>query len=215
MKKTFIFYNDWIDYTEDMTLEEKWFFLQTILNYQNWKDLGDISSIKFVWSRVKKQLDENNESYENIVDRNRSNGMKGGRPITRKPNKTQLDLLKPSGTQTNLDNDNDIIINDNKKENKEKNFSFEIEEAKKILDSIPLENELKQTLNLFLEFRKQIKKPLKDISLMSFIKSLKNLSWWNTETAIAILDQSIANGWQGIFELKNSTKKQKIWTDKL
>jgi len=64
MRKTFIFYNDRIDYTEEMTNEEKWLFLQTIVNYQNWKDIWDIWAIKFVWSRVKKQLDADNEKRE-------------------------------------------------------------------------------------------------------------------------------------------------------
>jgi hypothetical protein len=35
MKKTFVFYNDRQDYTEEMTLEEKGLFLQVILDYQN------------------------------------------------------------------------------------------------------------------------------------------------------------------------------------
>lgn len=60
MKKTFVFYNDRQDYTEEMSLEEKGLFLQVILDYQNWKELWDLWSIKFIRSRVKKQLDQDN-----------------------------------------------------------------------------------------------------------------------------------------------------------
>lgn len=69
MKKTFIFYTDWKDYTEEMTLEEKWLFLQTILLYQDWKEVWDISSIKFIRSKIKKQLDEDKEKWEQKVDK--------------------------------------------------------------------------------------------------------------------------------------------------
>ena len=66
MKKTFVFYNDREDYTEEMTMEEKGMLLQAILNYQNWKDVGDIWSIKFVFSRIKKQLNKDNEKRDEI-----------------------------------------------------------------------------------------------------------------------------------------------------
>lgn len=69
MRKTFIFYADWIDYTEEMSLDEKWLFLQTILNYQNWKDLWNIDKIKFVWTRVKKLLDEANQKWDEEIEK--------------------------------------------------------------------------------------------------------------------------------------------------
>lgn len=65
MKKTFIFYTDWIDYTDSMTLEEKWLLFQIILDYQNWKEVtSDNSVIRVLRPRIKKQLDENNEKWE-------------------------------------------------------------------------------------------------------------------------------------------------------
>jgi hypothetical protein len=39
MRKTFIFYSDWIDYTEEMTLEEIGLFMKAILKYQNKEDI--------------------------------------------------------------------------------------------------------------------------------------------------------------------------------
>jgi len=71
MKKTFVFYNDRQDYTEEMTLEEKGLFLQVILDYQNWKELSDTWPIKFVWSRVKKQLDQDNLRRSEEIEKRR------------------------------------------------------------------------------------------------------------------------------------------------
>lgn len=57
----------------------------------------------------------------------------------------------------------------------------------------------------FLKFRKELKKPMLEASKAAFLKKLEKLSNGNEEIAIEILEQSMANGWQGIFELK--TKK--------
>lgn len=62
MKKTFIFYSDRIDYTEWMTNEEKGILFQTILDYQNWKDItSDNIVIRMLFPRIKKQLDDDNK----------------------------------------------------------------------------------------------------------------------------------------------------------
>lgn len=72
---------------------------------------------------------------------------------------------------------------------------------------------LSKKLIEFIDFRKEIKKPIKDASKSAFLKSLGKLSGWDEETAVAILDQSIANGWQGIFEIKGKRKpKNNVWT---
>ena len=56
----------------------------------------------------------------------------------------------------------------------------------------------------FKKFRVKKRKPILPESEQAFKKLLFELSGNNEDTAIKILDQSIANGWQGIFELKNN-----------
>lgn len=56
----------------------------------------------------------------------------------------------------------------------------------------------------FFNYRKEIKKPIREASKDAFLKSLTKLSGGDEIAAIAILDQSIANGWQGIFALKQN-----------
>lgn len=65
-KKTFIFYNDWVDYLSEMTLEEKGLFLQAILDYQNGIDVVPEWCIKFIWGRVKNQLDSDRAKWEEV-----------------------------------------------------------------------------------------------------------------------------------------------------
>lgn len=66
-------------------------------------------------------------------------------------------------------------------------------------DTFPI---LSEKLKEFFEFRKAKRKPILKESLPSFIKNLEKLSGGVENVAVEILDQSIANGWQGIFELK-------------
>lgn len=62
--------------------------------------------------------------------------------------------------------------------------------------------EFLSTLESFVEFRKKIKKPLTDRAKELLLKNLNELGSTDEEK-IAILDQSILNGWQGVFALKN------------
>ncbi|MDJ0503789.1 MAG: hypothetical protein PX635_00875 [Nostocales cyanobacterium LE14-WE12] len=62
----------------------------------------------------------------------------------------------------------------------------------------------------FIAYRKAIKKPIREVSMEAFKKKLIKLGNSNEETMIEILEQSIANGWQGIFELKNVNNKPKF-----
>jgi len=56
----------------------------------------------------------------------------------------------------------------------------------------------------FLDHRKQIKKKVTQIAGE---RLLKKLSRYSVDTAIAMLDQSMENGWQGVFEVKGQNGK--------
>lgn len=58
----------------------------------------------------------------------------------------------------------------------------------------------------FKEFRKKIKKPMTDRAVQLLITKLNDLASDDTHK-IAILEQSIVNGWQGVFPLKDTTDK--------
>lgn len=66
--------------------------------------------------------------------------------------------------------------------------------------------ELSQLVKKWIDYRKSIKKPYKSQdSLDSFVKHLRELSGNDCQKAEAIIEQSIANQWQGIFELKQKS----------
>lgn len=85
-----------------------------------------------------------------------------------------------------------------KKESKPNGYS-------EIIDSYTANEDLKEALWEFIKMRKLIKKPMTDRALKCIMNKLDKLGRTDDEK-IAILDQSIQNSWQGVFELKQDKK---------
>jgi len=66
---------------------------------------------------------------------------------------------------------------------------------------------LNDAIIAFIDYRKKLKKPMTDRAIELFIKKLNELSPV-VEEQIEIINQSIINGWQGIFPLKDKQKAQ-------
>lgn len=74
-----------------------------------------------------------------------------------------------------------------------------------IINGYTSDNFLKSTIYEFIKMRKMIKKPLTDKALKLMLSKLDKMAT-STGEKIAILNQSIMNSWQGIFEFKDSNK---------
>ena len=93
----------------------------------------------------------------------------------------------------------DTDIEEDKTKTKTKNKKKEI----KVFSDDP---ELNQAILAFMEFRKSIKKPMTDHAVELLINKLNDMTSYIPEQ-IAIINQSIVNGWQGVFPLKNEQAK--------
>lgn len=103
-------------------------------------------------------------------------------------NTKNTNVKKPIHNDTDTDIDVDIEVD--KSTLKEK----EVKEKEKPLAS---------AFDRFLNYRKQIKKPFKSqMSIDECYKRLEKLSGGNLNLAEQIVNQSIAQGWQGLFDLK-------------
>lgn len=116
----------------------------------------------------------------------------------------------PNGEEPKPDNQNQLEPNPITKETR----CVSVIKKSEIESSIESVNErspeLAAKLSEFLEYRKAIKKPMKPVSFPAFIKKLVNDSGWSVETACAMIDESIANGWQGVFPIDSRPQKTKI-----
>ena len=86
-------------------------------------------------------------------------------------------------------------IEEDKEEDKKK-------KKKKEIKTYSDDPELNQAILAFMEFRKSIKKPMTDHAVDLLINKLNGMSSYIPEQ-IEIINQSIVNGWQGVFPLKN------------
>lgn len=107
--KSFIIHKDSLGILDCLTDEQAGKLFKAIRNYQDRKDIDIDDVINLAFFPFKAQFERDNEKYEKICNRNRTNGLKGGRPITQK---TQSVIDNPKKADSKNKNDND-----NKKDN--------------------------------------------------------------------------------------------------
>ena len=135
MKNSFILFQNYREYFEDLTGDEAKELLFAIFDYEKTrvKPVNLSAKVGCYFLVIKQQLDKNYEEYLKIADKNKENGAKGGRPKKTQNNpKNPMGYLETQKTQPNpknLDIDNDIDIDngsdididkDNTKENVKK-----------------------------------------------------------------------------------------------
>jgi hypothetical protein len=81
-----------------------------------------------------------------------------------------------------------------------------VNNIKNIICDYSSNEELQSAIEDFINMRKQIKKPMTDRAVILLLKNLDKLAT-NDSTKIEVLNQSIQNSWQGIFELKDNNSK--------
>jgi len=87
----------------------------------------------------------------------------------------------------------------------------EKEEGKEIKNLYyPNDDLLDKAFSDYVEMRKKIKKPMSDRAVELAMEKLIKLSGGNNDTAIEILNQSVMNSWQGLFELKQQSRSGAI-----
>ncbi len=113
-----IFLKDWKPLVSSLSIESQIYFWELFTSYEyGVEQKCDNEFVKPIWNFIKSQLDKMKEKYnERIVERNRANGSKGGRP--RKPRETDDTPKNPLGfsetqkTPKDNENGNDNINKD-------------------------------------------------------------------------------------------------------
>lgn len=95
-KKGFILYNNYQEYFALLSREERGDLITAIFAYANLGEepnLGGAALMAF--TMIKSQLDRDNAKYERRCERNRQNGMKGGRPAVNTEAKDESGTPEP------------------------------------------------------------------------------------------------------------------------
>lgn len=128
-------------------------------------------------------------------------GQMSGQMSLKCPDKTPPEIEKEIDIDIDIDIEKDKKEKTKKKKTKKEPTQTEIDE---VISTYTSNEELKATLIEFVKFRKSIKRVMTTRALELLIKKLDKLSD-NDNTKIEILNESIMNGWNGIFPLKNNS----------
>ena len=109
-------------------------------------------------------------------------------------------------SSSNINNNNTNDINNKKEKTKKKNNKKEPTQTEidEVISAYTSNEELKTALIEFVKFRKSIKRVMTTHALELLIKKLDRFAN-DDNTKIEILNESIMNGWNGIFPLKDNS----------
>jgi hypothetical protein len=185
-KNKVIVYRDWIGTFDNLTDEEAGKLIKHFFRYVN--DLNPESPDRLttlLFEPIKQTLKRDLRKYEAICLRNKDNGTKGGRPKNN-PKKPSGLLRNPNKPDSDNDSDNDIIRN-------YVSPAFAV------------------AFERWLKYKKERKQAYKtEDSKRAAYDKLTKISNNNPAMAEKIVEQSLANNWAGLFELKEQPKQSEI-----
>ncbi len=211
-KKSFLLYCEIYETVKKLNDKTAGELFKHILSYVNDEDpKTDNEIIDLVFIPIKQSLKRDLVKWENIANRNKINGLKGGRP----PNPAEP--KEPTGLSGNPKKPKEpvsVIVNDsvkvsgnvNEKEKKEKKGMFNMSD---VVNPFVEMKGFTELWDLWIQYRKEKRiSAYKPIGFQGAVKKLWELSDGNIETATKIVHESISNGWTGLFELKNNGRKK-------
>ena len=189
-------------------LAESWLHVPRATLPNDDKILSEMARVNSdVWIRIKHEIlqhfvegkckEHKGLLYNDTLLEKSRNYEKNQRPNNKNAKKTRIKHEMNTTTDNDIDIDNGINSLELKGECKgEKEPEYKNDNEKEIVQE-------------FIKYRKDIKKPFKSTkSIELLLKHLRELGNNNIETMRKITEQSIANGWQGIFELKETQTHQ-------
>lgn len=192
-KKSFVLYADLISVVEKLIEKDRkdgtnisgelFFHILEYVNDRHPK--SDNFIVEMVFEPIRLQLKRDLQRYEQIRAKRAESGKLGGRPQkqdkAKKANGFSEKQTKAKKADTVNVNDNDTVLS---KDNNISDFDKVVQE--------------------WYQYKKEKGQSYKSqIGKTKFVNKLNELSGGNADIARQIIEQSMANNWAGIFELKN------------
>jgi hypothetical protein len=186
-KNSFVLYCDLIHTVRKLRKEDAGDLFLHILEYVNDNNPTTNNPIvDIAFEPIKQSLKRDLKKYEQRAERSRENGKKGGRP--KNPKKPK----KPSG-----------LIQNPTEPKKPDSDSVSV--------SVSVNVDKQVIFNRWIDYRKEIKKPIKaESTLNNLVKKFNNKP---IEEVEYVVNASIENGWQGLFWDRYTPKQTKSKSD--
>ena len=181
-RDSFIFYRSFYEAINHLPEDQQLQIYKAISSYSlDFKDVNLKGISNAIFTLIKPQLEANKKRYLNGI-KGAKHGVKGGKPKT--PNKPQTNPKLTPNVNVNVNPNVECkLINENK--------------------NIILPNFIKDNLwSEFLAMRKKLKAPNTEMALNRILKKLRAFEQQNIGNGTLAIENSIENGWKGVFEPK-------------
>ena len=181
-RDSFIFYRSFYESINHLPEDQQLQIYKAIASYSlDFKEVNLKGISNAIFTLIKPQLEANKKRYLNGI-KGAKHGVKGGKPKT--PNKPQTNPKLTPNVNVNVNPNVECkLINENK--------------------NIILPNFIKDNLwSEFLAMRKKLKAPNTEMALNRILKKLKAFEQQNIGNGTLAIENSIENGWKGVFEPK-------------
>ena len=181
-RDSFIFYRSFYEAINHLPEDQQLQIYKAISSYSlDFKDVNLEGIPNAIFTLIKPQLEANKKRYLNGI-KGAEHGVKGGKPKT--PNKPQANPKLTPNVNVNVNPNVECkLINENK--------------------NIILPNFIKDNLwSEFLAMRKKLKAPNTEMALNRILKKLRAFEQQNIGNGTLAIENSIENGWKGVFEPK-------------
>jgi hypothetical protein len=196
--KTLKIKTSWLKRMESLSDAECGRLFRGMLQYASSGTVPSLSgSERIVWATAMDDIDEQLSISEKRAEAGRVGGSK--------PKQTEANESKPKQTEANASKEKTppipptppiTPVKENIKKTPPKGGAKESE----------LSFELRQALDEFKAMRNRMRKPMTPLAVDLLVKKLQTLAPGDEQKQIAMLMQSIENGWTGVYELKQEQK---------
>ena len=191
MRESFIFYRSFYDAIRDLPRDVQGEIYTAIMEYSLYgNEIAQLKPIaRSIFTLIKPQLDSSITRYENGKKGGRPKGQKNQNETEEKPKRNQNETKnEPSENLPNYNYNSNYNLNS--KSNKSNDYSY-------------VQEEYREVFIKWLNYKKERKESYKSKeSQKECYNKLLTLSGNDPAVAMAIVNQSMANNWAGLFELK-------------
>ena len=211
-RTSFIFYSDWWEHLEMLPDGEALSVIRAIFCYQRNEAVPSLAgAAAMAFSFIRAQLDRDTEKWDRVrrarADAGRTGGLKTQRS-NRELKQTGENGILLEQTEANQAVPVPVPVpvpvtgtgRDGAADTPPKRKRFSPPAAGKTYCA---DEKLNAAVAAFVDFRKKTKRPMTEHSVDLLLSNLDKLSQ-STEEKVEILNQSIVNGWTGVYPLKNS-----------
>lgn len=207
MKKSFVYYTDWAEQLLELPKELRLKIDDAIKRYVLYgEEPTDKEVLYSMFGLMRLQIDRDVEKWEDIREKRSEAGKRHkGNQHTKTEQMEQMEQMFQNGTNGTVNVNANVNVNGLSNDNIKENSKRTTSKVKHDDESLPdyVTPDFADIYREWMNYRSQVGKPYKsDIGRKRFYNELVRLSDGDPEKARLIIQQSEANEWQGIFELK-------------